>query len=84
MCFSGTIIGTVNATDRDLAKTPHTLIKYTLLNATDMFSIDGFTGVLSAKSNTLDREVQNLIFFKISRQILCVKCLVVNFMIGCL
>lgn len=64
-CSAGTIIGKVNATDRDLAKTPNTLIKYTLLNATDMFSIDGFTGVLSAKSNNLDREAQEKVFVSI-------------------
>ncbi|XP_056620747.1 desmocollin 2-like protein [Triplophysa dalaica] len=59
---AGTIIGRVNATDRDLAKTSHTFIKYTLLNATDMFSIDGFTGVLTVKSNNLDREAQEKVF----------------------
>lgn len=57
LCFSGTLIGKVNATDKDLANTSHTKIKFTLLNATDMFSIDPFTGVLTAKTNTLDREV---------------------------
>lgn len=56
-CFSGTVIGQVNATDKDQPKTSHTLIKFTLLNATDMFSIDPFTGVITAKTNTLDREV---------------------------
>ncbi|KAI7799797.1 desmocollin 2-like protein [Triplophysa rosa] len=61
-CSAGTIVGKVNATDRDLAKTHHTLIKYTLLNATDMFLIDGFTGVLSAKSNNLDREAQEKVY----------------------
>jgi len=47
----------VNATDKDLANTKHTLIKFSLLNATDMFSIDPFTGTLTAKTNNLDREV---------------------------
>ncbi len=56
-CFSGTVIGQVNATDKDQPKTPHTSIKFTLLNATDMFSIDPITGVITAKTNTLDREV---------------------------
>lgn len=56
-CFSGTPIGQVNATDKDQANTTHTLIKFTLLNATDMFSIEPFTGKLTAKTNTLDREV---------------------------
>ncbi|KAA0708768.1 Desmocollin-3 Precursor [Triplophysa tibetana] len=61
-CNAGTIIGRVNATDRDQATTPHTLIRFTLLNATDMFSIDRFTGVLTARSNNLDREAQENVF----------------------
>ncbi|XP_067240946.1 desmocollin 2-like protein [Chanodichthys erythropterus] len=58
-CRAGTFIGKVNATDKDLANTLHTKIKFTLLNATDMFSIDPSTGVLTAKTNTLDREAQD-------------------------
>ncbi|XP_051501572.1 desmocollin-1-like [Myxocyprinus asiaticus] len=64
-CKAGTVIGQVNATDKDQAKTPHTLIKFTLLNATDMFSIDAFTGVLTAKTNTLDREAQDKVYVSI-------------------
>ncbi|XP_051953861.1 desmocollin 2-like protein [Xyrauchen texanus] len=64
-CRAGTVIGQVNATDKDQAKTPHTLIKFTLLNATDMFSIEAFSGVLTAKTNTLDREAQDNVYASI-------------------
>lgn len=64
-CRAGTVIGQVNATDKDQPKTPHTLIKFTLLNATDLFSIDPFTGVITAKTNTLDREAQDKVYIEI-------------------
>ncbi|XP_056122436.1 desmocollin 2-like protein isoform X2 [Rhinichthys klamathensis goyatoka] len=64
-CRAGTPIGQVNATDKDLANTTHTLIKFTLLNATDMFSIEPFTGKLTAKTNTLDREAQDKVYVNI-------------------
>ncbi|XP_051951197.1 desmocollin-1-like [Xyrauchen texanus] len=64
-CKAGSVIGQVNATDKDQPKTPHTLVKFTVLNATDMFSIDAFTGVLTAKTNTLDREAQEKVYVSI-------------------
>ncbi|XP_016415520.1 desmocollin-2-like isoform X1 [Sinocyclocheilus rhinocerous] len=64
-CRAGTVIGQVNATDKDQAKTAHTLIKFTLHNATDMFSIDPFTGIITAKTNTLDREAQDKVYAEI-------------------
>ncbi|RXN15355.1 desmocollin-2-like isoform X1 [Labeo rohita] len=64
-CRAGTVIGKLNATDKDEPKTLHTSIKFTLLNATDMFSIDAFTGVLTAKTNTLDREAQDKVFVEV-------------------
>ncbi|KAK2883557.1 hypothetical protein QQF64_016792 [Cirrhinus molitorella] len=64
-CRAGTVIGQVNATDKDQPKTPHTFIKFTLQNATDMFSIDPFTGILTAKTNTLDREAQDKVYVEI-------------------
>ncbi|XP_026147074.1 desmocollin-2-like [Carassius auratus] len=64
-CRAGTVIGKVNATDKDEPNTPHTLIKFTLHNATDMFSIDSFTGVITSKTNTLDRETQDKVYVEI-------------------
>ncbi|TSK58110.1 Desmocollin-1 [Bagarius yarrelli] len=55
-CPMDTIIGKVNATDRDEPDTPHTKIKYTLQNGTNLFRIDPYTGVISAATNVLDRE----------------------------
>ncbi|XP_067273214.1 desmocollin 2-like protein isoform X2 [Pseudorasbora parva] len=61
-CRAGTLIGRVNATDKDLANTPHTAIRFSLFNATDMFSINSLTGELTAKTNTLDREAQDKVY----------------------
>lgn len=61
-CRAGTYVGQVNATDKDQPKTPHSLIKYILLNSTDLFSIDQWTGIITAKSNTLDREAQDKVY----------------------
>ncbi|XP_053470312.1 desmocollin 2-like protein [Ictalurus furcatus] len=55
-CPMGTVVGRVNATDKDEPNTPHTKIKYTLLNGTNLFRIDPYSGVISASTNTLDRE----------------------------
>lgn len=47
----------MNASDKDEPNTLHTKIKYTLLNGTNLFRIDPYSGVISASTNTLDREV---------------------------
>uniref|UniRef100_A0AAQ6ALA3 Cadherin domain-containing protein n=1 Tax=Amphiprion ocellaris TaxID=80972 RepID=A0AAQ6ALA3_AMPOC len=55
-CSAGTVIGKVIATDRDEPGSRHVLIKYILLTGSDLFNIDGATGVITAATNTLDRE----------------------------
>ncbi|MCJ8743639.1 hypothetical protein PDJAM_G00096570 [Pangasius djambal] len=55
-CQVGTVVGTVNATDKDEPNTLHTKIRFTLQNGTNLFRIDPFTGVITASTNTLDRE----------------------------
>nr|XP_046264009.1 desmocollin 2 like [Scatophagus argus] len=52
----GTVVGMVNATDRDQAGTLHVKIRYALLDGLDLFSIDSATGVISTVTDTLDRE----------------------------
>ncbi|XP_026089311.1 desmocollin-3-like isoform X2 [Carassius auratus] len=64
-CRAGTVIGQVNATDKDQANTARTLIKFTLHNATDMFSIGPSNGIITAKTNTLDREAQDKVYVEI-------------------
>ncbi|XP_066533657.1 desmocollin 2-like protein [Hoplias malabaricus] len=64
-CDQGTIVGTVNATDRDEPNTDHTAIKYSLLNGTDLFFINGITGVITTRTNTLDRETQEKYFVRV-------------------
>lgn len=61
-CSAGTLIGIINATDKDQAGTLHTKIKFSLFNATDLFAINGETGALTAKSNTLDREAEEKVY----------------------
>ncbi|XP_007257069.3 desmocollin 2 like [Astyanax mexicanus] len=61
----GTIVGQVNATDRDEPNTPHTKIRYTLINGTDLFNINPFSGVITTKTNTLDRETQDRYIVKV-------------------
>ncbi|KAG7488411.1 hypothetical protein MATL_G00034310 [Megalops atlanticus] len=58
-CNTGTLIGKINATDRDDPETDHTKIKYTLLTGGDMFLIHSATGVITTKTAALDREVQD-------------------------
>uniref|UniRef100_A0A3P8S6G4 Desmocollin 2 like n=1 Tax=Amphiprion percula TaxID=161767 RepID=A0A3P8S6G4_AMPPE len=58
-CSAGTVIGKVIATDRDEPGSRHVLIKYILLTGSDLFNIDGATGVITAATNTLDREVKD-------------------------
>ncbi|KAI5619855.1 desmocollin-1 [Silurus asotus] len=55
-CAMGTVVGKVEATDRDEPNTLHTKIKYSLKNGTNLFSIDGSSGVITAATNMLDRE----------------------------
>ncbi|XP_043075981.1 desmocollin 2 like [Puntigrus tetrazona] len=64
-CRAGTVVGKVNATDKDQPNTLHTKIKFTLLNATDMFHIDSSSGVITAKTNTLDREAQDKVYVEV-------------------
>lgn len=54
----GEIVGMVNSTDRDQAGTLHVKVRYSLLSGTDLFSINPGTGVITTKTNTLDREVK--------------------------
>ncbi|KAM6948731.1 desmocollin 2-like protein, partial [Aplochiton taeniatus] len=54
----GTTVGQVNATDRDQAGTLHSKISFFLLSALDKFAISPETGIISVRSNMLDREVQ--------------------------
>ncbi|KAF7668466.1 hypothetical protein LDENG_00008050 [Lucifuga dentata] len=56
---AGTVVGKVNATDRDDIKTLHSKIKYSLLTALDLFTINPESGVITTNVNTLDREVQD-------------------------
>ncbi|XP_063057055.1 desmocollin 2-like protein [Engraulis encrasicolus] len=55
----GTVVGLINATDKDEPNTSHTKIRYILLTGTDFFSVHSFSGVLSTKTIALDREVQD-------------------------
>ncbi|KAI4892503.1 hypothetical protein NFI96_018299 [Prochilodus magdalenae] len=64
-CSTGTVIGIVNATDKDKPGTPHTAIRYSLLNGTDLFAINSLTGAITAKTNTLDRETQERYFVSV-------------------
>ncbi|KAG7316655.1 hypothetical protein KOW79_020196 [Hemibagrus wyckioides] len=57
-CPMSTVVGKVIATDKDEPDTMHTKIKYTLKTGTDLFRIDPYSGVISAATNTLDRETQ--------------------------
>ncbi|XP_048832662.1 desmocollin 2 like [Brienomyrus brachyistius] len=56
---AGTLVGVINATDRDDPATIHTKIRYKILNQMNpMFSIDPRSGVLTTATATLDREAQ--------------------------
>uniref|UniRef100_A0A673ZRZ9 Desmocollin-2-like n=1 Tax=Salmo trutta TaxID=8032 RepID=A0A673ZRZ9_SALTR len=56
---AGTMVGMVNATDIDKRGTDHTKIRYSLLSGTNLFYINPETGVISTKTDTLDREVND-------------------------
>ncbi|CAJ1072356.1 desmocollin 2 like [Xyrichtys novacula] len=53
-----TFVGLVNATDRDEVGSLHVKIKYSLLTGLDLFKIHPVTGVITTKTNTLDREAK--------------------------
>lgn len=57
MTAAGTVVGKLNATDRDQPGTNHVKIRYTLLDGLDLFSIQPNTGVITTVTDTLDREV---------------------------
>uniref|UniRef100_A0A674F0H6 Desmocollin-3-like n=1 Tax=Salmo trutta TaxID=8032 RepID=A0A674F0H6_SALTR len=59
---TGTIVGKVDATDKDEPGTDHTKIRYSLLSETNLFYIHPETGVISTKTDTLDREVKDKYF----------------------
>lgn len=56
---AGTEVGKINSTDRDQPGTKHVKIKYTLKNELDRFAINPWTGVITTKTSTLDREAQD-------------------------
>ncbi|KAM9789498.1 desmocollin 2-like protein, partial [Neosynchiropus ocellatus] len=56
---AGTVVGKINATDKDQPGTKHVKIKYTLLSGLDRFAINPSTGVITTVTNTLDRETQD-------------------------
>ncbi|XP_053186579.1 desmocollin 2-like protein isoform X1 [Scomber japonicus] len=58
-CKAGTVVGMVEATDRDKPGTLHVKIRYTLLTGLDLFAIHPNTGVITTVTNTLDREVKD-------------------------
>ncbi|XP_036375279.1 desmocollin-2-like [Megalops cyprinoides] len=58
-CSPGTVVGQVNATDRDDPDTAHAQISYSLLSGSDLFLINPTTGVITTKSGVLDREVKD-------------------------
>ncbi|KAL4646427.1 desmocollin-3-like, partial [Arapaima gigas] len=55
----GTVVGKVNATDRDDPQTLHAKISYSLLPGSDIFLIDRVTGVITTGTAVLDREVKD-------------------------
>ncbi|KAK6313884.1 hypothetical protein J4Q44_G00153430 [Coregonus suidteri] len=57
-CKPGTEVGEVKSTDKDEADTPHTKIRYTLLTGGQFFTIGSHSGLITARTSTLDRETQ--------------------------
>lgn len=55
----GIPVGKIIATDRDDPKTDHVAIHYSLLSATDLFTIDSLNGEIRTKSSALDRETKD-------------------------
>ncbi|KAL3055228.1 hypothetical protein OYC64_018006 [Pagothenia borchgrevinki] len=56
---AGSIVGKVDADDRDQGGSLHVKIKYTLEDGLNRFAIHPVTGVITTTTNTLDREVQD-------------------------
>uniref|UniRef100_UPI0037E7CDDD desmocollin 2-like protein n=1 Tax=Semicossyphus pulcher TaxID=241346 RepID=UPI0037E7CDDD len=56
---AGSIVGMVNATDRDQEGTLHVKVRYSLLTGLNMFSINPVTGVITTVAGNLDREVSD-------------------------
>ncbi|CAJ0962855.1 unnamed protein product [Ranitomeya imitator] len=60
---AGSVVGRVNATDKDLQGTRHTLLRYALLQqippSPSMFNIHPEYGIITTSSNRLDRETQD-------------------------
>ncbi|XP_041660277.1 desmocollin 2 like [Cheilinus undulatus] len=56
---AGSIVGKVNATDKDQKGTLHVKIRYSLLTGSNLFAIHPNTGILTTKTDTLDREAQD-------------------------
>lgn len=56
---TGTVVGKLNATDRDQEGTLHVKIKYSLVDGQNLFAINPHTGVITTVTNTLDREVSS-------------------------
>ncbi|CAL8344553.1 unnamed protein product [Merluccius merluccius] len=54
----GTMLGQVNATDKDKPNTLHTKISFSLQTGDDMFAINRDTGFITVKSDQLDRETK--------------------------
>lgn len=54
---TGTVVGKVNAVDRDQAGSLHVKIRYSLKTGMDLFAINSATGIITTVTNTLDREV---------------------------
>lgn len=51
------MVGKVIGSDRDQEGTDHVKLRYSLLEGLGQFNIDSKTGVITAATNTLDREV---------------------------
>ncbi|KAM3876229.1 desmocollin 2-like protein [Diretmus argenteus] len=55
---TGTEVGVVTATDRDQEETLHTKIRFSLLTGNQLFNIQPRSGLITTRTNSLDREVQ--------------------------
>lgn len=65
LCFPGTLVTVVTATDADRPNTTHTKISYSIMkqepsDGTRHFGIDRQTGRIYLRENTLDREVRQI------------------------
>lgn len=67
LCFPGTVVTVVTATDADKPNTTHTKISYSIIkqepsDGTRLFNIDRHTGRIYVNENTLDREVRQITY----------------------